>query len=129
MQNAKQKKRNYFLTMVFLVLACFFQFVLIGYQTIALLLAGLAVFTILLTCIPVDWIRHILIGLALAGVICMGLIEIPIVAASAGDGPADAEYVIVLGAGVNGQEPSLSLYNRLVAAKAWLEEHPDGKAI
>lgn len=129
MRNAAQKKKNFFLTMVFLVLACFFQFVLIGYQTIALLFAGLAVFTILLTCIPVGWIRHILVGLVLAGVICLGLIEIPIVAASAGNGPADAEYVIVLGAGVNGQEPSLSLYNRLVAAKAWLEEHPDGKAI
>ena len=83
MRSATQKKRNFFLTMVFLMLACFFQFVLIGYQTIALLFAGLAVFTILLTCIPVGWIRHILVGLVLAGVICLGLIEIPIVAASA----------------------------------------------
>jgi len=37
--------------------------------------------------------------------------------------PADA--VVVLGAGVNGTQPSLSLRTRLDAALAYLEEHPD----
>lgn len=37
--------------------------------------------------------------------------------------PADA--VIVLGAGVNGTQPSLSLYTRLTAALDYLEENPD----
>ena len=37
--------------------------------------------------------------------------------------PADA--VVVLGAGVNGTQPSLSLYTRLNAALAYLEDNPD----
>lgn len=37
--------------------------------------------------------------------------------------PADA--VVVLGAGVNGTQPSLSLYTRLTAALDYLEENPD----
>ena len=37
--------------------------------------------------------------------------------------PADA--VVVLGAGVNGKSPSLSLYTRLTAALDYLEENPD----
>lgn len=46
-----------------------------------------------------------------------------------GDEQADAPYVIVLGAGVNGDVPSLSLQNRLLAAQRWLTNHPDSKAI
>ena len=41
--------------------------------------------------------------------------------------PADA--VVVLGAGVNGTQPSLSLYTRLNAALDYLEEHPDIPAV
>ena len=41
--------------------------------------------------------------------------------------PADA--VIVLGAGVNGKVPSLSLYTRLTAALDYLEENPDVPAV
>jgi len=41
--------------------------------------------------------------------------------------PADA--VVVLGAGVNGTQPSLSLRTRLDAALAYLEEHPDIPAV
>ena len=41
--------------------------------------------------------------------------------------PADA--VIVLGAGVNGETPSLSLQSRIDAAAAYLAEHPDIPAV
>ncbi len=41
--------------------------------------------------------------------------------------PADA--VIVLGAGVNGTEPSLSLRTRLDAALAYAKEHPDAPIV
>ena len=40
-----------------------------------------------------------------------------------------AQAVIVLGAGVNGRTPSLSLQTRLDAALAYLEEHPDIPAV
>ena len=41
--------------------------------------------------------------------------------------PADA--VVVLGAGVNGKSPSLSLHTRLTAALDYLEENPDVPAV
>lgn len=40
-----------------------------------------------------------------------------------------AQAVVVLGAGVNGRTPSLSLQTRLDAALAYLEEHPDIPAV
>lgn len=125
------KFRNFSLPLAagFLVLACFFRFVLIGYQTIALLLAGCALFVVLFEYAPKQWMKKGLAGCVLVGVMVLGFLEVPIVMASLGDIPADAEYLIVLGAGVNGSTPSLSLYNRLTAAKEWLEAHPDGKAV
>lgn len=40
-----------------------------------------------------------------------------------------ADYIVVLGAGVNGTEPSLSLLNRLEATQDYLLEHPETVAI
>ena len=41
----------------------------------------------------------------------------------------DPAAVIVLGAGVNGRTPSLTLQTRIEAAAAYLEEHPDTVAV
>lgn len=43
--------------------------------------------------------------------------------------PKNAEYLIVLGAKVDGTEMSLSLYNRAEAALRYLEENPDTKVV
>lgn len=45
--------------------------------------------------------------------------------AGIGDPNVQCDYVVVLGAGVNGTVPSLSLQDRLDAAYAYLIEHPD----
>jgi len=37
----------------------------------------------------------------------------------------DADYLVILGAGLNGETPSLTLYERLVAGLNYLQEHPD----
>ena len=50
------------------------------------------------------------------------------VCASGADEPA-ADYLVVLGAGVNGSVPSLSLRERLDAALAYLQEYPESKAV
>ena len=125
----RTKKKILLLAAVFVLLACFFQFALIGYQTIVLVCLGLAVLTLLLGYVPVRWVRRLLLGLTVAGVLDLGAIEVPIIAAAQGDFPNDADYLVVLGAGVNGRTPSLSLLNRLTAAEAWLQANPDGKAI
>ena len=51
------------------------------------------------------------------------------VRAAKGAPEAEADYLIVLGAGVNGTVPSLSMLNRLTAARAYLEAHPGCVAV
>ena len=123
------KNGTILLTVIFLLLACFFRFALIGYQTIVLLFGGMAVFTLLWGYAPRAWMRKVLAGCLALGVLCIGAVEVPIIAASAGDDPADTEYVIVLGAGLRGSVPSRILHDRLVTAEQWLTDQPDSKAI
>ena len=71
-----------------------------------------------------------LIALLLAmGVVYFAIIEIPIIDKASGDGDFDADYLIVLGAAVHGDTPSLSLVERLRAAKDYLDAHPNTVAI
>lgn len=61
--------------------------------------------------------------------IAMG-ITLGIIAASArGTEDPDAEYLVVLGAGVNGTVPSRSLKERMDAACGYLNDHPEAVAI
>ncbi|NLC73193.1 MAG: YdcF family protein [Ruminococcaceae bacterium] len=57
------------------------------------------------------------------------ILEIPIIKHAKTDAEADSEYVIVLGAGLRGTVPSLSLQNRMQGAYDWLIKHPDCIAI
>ncbi len=59
------------------------------------------------------------------GLVYFVIIEIPIIDEASGDGDFDADYLIVLGAAVHGDTPSLSLVERLKAAKDYLIKHPD----
>ena len=63
------------------------------------------------------------------GLVYFVIIEIPIIDEASGDGDFDADYLIVLGAAVHGDTPSLSLVERLSAAKDYLTKHPDTVAI
>lgn len=128
-QNTQHKNGPILLAAIFLLLAGFFRFVLIGYQTIVLLFLGLAVFVLLWGYAPKAWMRKVLAGCLVLGVICIGAIEVPIIAAAAGDEPADADYAIVLGAGLRGSVPSPVLHDRLITAQQWLTNHPDSKAV
>lgn len=61
--------------------------------------------------------------LVLVPLICIEIYVIDVGSSDPSALPADA--VVVLGAGVNGTQPSLSLYTRLTAALDYLEENPD----
>ena len=61
--------------------------------------------------------------LMLVPLICIEIYVIDVGSSDPSALPADA--VVVLGAGVNGAQPSLSLYTRLTAALDYLEENPD----
>lgn len=67
--------------------------------------------------------------LLVIGIAAFIIIEIPIVREARTDAPNDCGYVIVLGAGLKGDVPTLSLRNRLDAALEWLEAHPDCVAV
>ena len=108
--------------------AAFFRFALIGYGVMALLLAAAGVCVLLYAFLP-KWFRIMLTVWLCLGAALFAVGEVPVVLAAGGTQGYDAQYLIVLGAGVNGTAPSLSMLNRLTAAKAYLDAHPDCVAV
>lgn len=71
------------------------------------------------------WCRRIFLGLLAAGFAFFAVLEARVVSWARTDDETPASAVIVLGAGVNGTEPSLSLRVRLDAALAYVQDKPD----
>lgn len=129
------KKLLYIAAGILLLFAAVFKFIFVGYGVMALCLTGAA------ACCAFFGYCHgrrekgvkilrmiVIIGLIIG--FCLFLVtEIPVLLGSRSDEDTAADYVIVMGAGVNGTVPSLSLLNRLQAAEAWLQENPEGVAI
>ena len=99
-----------------------------GYDYICYTLLFVALLIILHHFLPVKlWkIVKILVCIGLAYFIA---VEIPIIGNARGDKDCDKKYVVVLGAAVHGDVPSLALTHRLEGAYAYLNEHPDSVAI
>lgn len=55
--------------------------------------------------------------------------ELPVMDGAVSDENTDADFLVVMGAGINGTQPSLSMLDRLTAALDWLEAHPDAQVI
>ena len=120
-----------------LLTAVFFQTALTGYSFMAL---ALLLLTLLLTAYALaDWLfakrptaakrlRSTITALLCLGLAALAAVECPIVLAARGSA-AEVDYIIVLGAGVNGKEPSVSLRDRLEAALAYLNAYPESRAI
>jgi len=77
----------------------------------------------------VRYIRGILSVLLVIGTAYFMFLECLVFRDARTDTDQTADYIIVLGAGVNGKVPSLSLRNRLDATQAYLEAHPETIAI
>ncbi len=78
---------------------------------------------------PGKVLRTVFTSLLLLGICAFGVTEAIILAASTGAEDQRCDYVIVLGAKVNGTAPSLSLSDRIQAAEDYLKAHPDTIAI
>ena len=104
-----------------------FFFTGVGYIAYALLFAA-ALVCIMRFC-PKAWIKRTVCLLTAAGLLYLAAVEVPIIAASSGDGDREYGYIIVLGAAVHGDTPSLSLVERMRAAADYMKEHPDTVAI
>ncbi len=104
-----------------------FFFTGVGYIAYALFFTA-ALVGIMRFC-PKAWIRRTVCVLTAIGLTYLAAVEVPIVGAASGDGDREYDYIIVLGAAVHGDTPSLSLVERVSAAADYMKEHPDTVAI
>lgn len=72
------------------------------------------------------WVLSLCLGVGLAAAAVTGGI---ILNASRGAPDAQCDYILVLGAGVDGSTPSLSLWERIQSACRYLSQHPGAVAV
>lgn len=119
-------------------LAWFLKFCVPGYSFSALVCVALIAVVLFYTLAPLaaprfpGLTRVALIAVTVVltlGVAVFGVTEAAIFKASLGSPEKSADYVVVLGAKVNRDGPSVSLWDRICAAYTYLEEHPQTIAI
>ena len=104
-----------------------FFFTGVGYIAYAMFFAA-ALIAIMRFC-KRAWIKRTVCILTALGLVYLIAIEVPIVGAASGDGDREYDYIIVLGAAVHGDTPSLSLVERMSAARDYMQTHPQTIAI
>ncbi|MEG1790434.1 MAG: YdcF family protein [Oscillospiraceae bacterium] len=110
------------------VLGLLFRFAITGHDFIGYALLLAAVLVIAYSFLGKK-ARIILTVLLAVGIIAFGAIELPIIAGARTDKNTDCKYLVVLGAGLHGDVPSLSLTDRLDAALDYLNAHPETVAV
>lgn len=111
------------------LIGLFMMFILTGHDFLGLALIGIGALLLFYTLCPVTVLRR-LVTLVLA--VCLGyfcVVESFIIRDARTETHKTADVLIVLGAGVNGTRPSLSLRDRLVGAYDYLTAHPDCIAV
>ena len=113
---------------VLIAIALVLRFLLRGYGYWAYTLAFLACLIAASHLLPtVLW--RILLVLTCIGLVYFCIVEIPIIKNARTDKDAERPYLIVLGAAVYGDQPSLTLVRRLEGALDYLEKYPESVAI
>ena len=119
-------------------LAFFLKFCVPGYSFSALVCLALIAVILFYTLIPMVGMKYPkLAGIAkkavtailILGLLIVGITECFIIKASFGDLREHVDYVVVLGAKVRENGPSVSLWDRIYGAYAYLSEHPDAVAV
>lgn len=119
-------------------LAFFLKYCVPGYSFSALICVILIGILLFYTVLPLvglrfpgvaGWAGRIVTAVLVLGVLVLGVTELVIFKASLGSPEKTAQYVVVLGAKVNRDGPSVSLWDRISAAYTYLEEHPDTIAV
>ena len=120
------------------VFAYVLKFCLPGYGFSALVCLGLigviAFYTIskkLMSRFPkaVKWLRRIFTICLCLGLLLAGITEAIIIGASFGTPEAHCDYMVVLGAKVRVSGPSVSLWDRIYAARDYMQAHPEVIAV
>lgn len=129
---------KWILPVAFVALGIFFSTYVHGHGFLGLCCFGIAALFVCYFLIGILKQHNIVAGKVLSTVLscilCFGLVifaatEIIILRASVGQPEADCEYIVVLGAKVNGTTPSMSLNDRIKAAEEYLKAHPDAIAV
>ena len=120
------------------VFAYVLKFCLPGYGFSALVCLGLigiiAFYTIskkLMSRFPkaVKWLRRIFTICLCLGLLLAGITEAIIIGASFGTPESHCDYMVVLGAKVRVSGPSVSLWDRIYAARDYMQSHPEVIAV
>lgn len=126
------KNFSIIISAIFIIGGILFRFFTTGHDIVSYILVAVGVLIFLFSFLAMKKCRKTIIALSaiiLAGTIAFGIIEIPIISASRTDENPQADYLIVLGAGVNGTYPSMTLRNRLDSAYEYLTSYPQAKAV
>ena len=108
--------------------AALLRFALRGYAYWAYACLFVAALILAQRYLPRFWWRVVLI-LTCLGLVYFCIVEVPIIKNARTDKEPERDYLIVLGAAVYGDEPSLTLVRRLEGARDYLNAYPDAVAI
>ena len=115
-------------------LAFFLKFCIPGYSFSALVCICLIAIILFYTFIPLLELKfpeparictRLFTAVLILGLLVVGITEAVIIGKSFGDPDETVDYVVVLGAKVNPDGPSVSLMDRIRAAYEYAREHPD----
>ena len=123
-----KRKCSTLIALLLILAGCVLRFAMPGHDYLGYLLWGVAVLVFLFPRLPRAG-RTVLSVLVCAGLIVFTVFEIPVVRDAHTDTDAHPGTIIVLGAGVNGETPSLILCNRLDAALTYLNANPAATVI
>lgn len=70
-------------------------------------------------------LRTVLTTFLVFGILIVGITEVVIIQAAQGDPETECDYIVMLGAGLRGSEPSRILTDRINTAYTYLTEHPN----
>ena len=119
-------------------LSFYLKFCIPGYSFSALVCMCLIAIILFYTFIPLvglkfpdlaKWTTRICTTILAAGLLVVGITEGIIIHKSFGDPQEQVEYVVVLGAKVNFNGPSVSLWDRIYGAADYLQANPDVIAV
>ena len=119
-------------------LAFFLKFCIPGYSFSALVCICLIAIILFYTFMPLIGLKFpVLAGILtkvftavlILGLLVVGITEAIIIRKSFGNPKTDVQYMVVLGAKVNADGPSVSLWDRICGAYLYLEEHPQVIAV
>ena len=119
-------------------LAVFLKFCVPGYSFSALVCLCLIAIILFYTFMPLIGLKfpvfakvttRIFTVILVIGLLVVGITEAIIIHASFGDPEETVDCIVVLGAKVNKDGPSVSLWDRICAAYTYLEEHPGVTAV